>query len=54
MHAAALAKLSELEMVEIDGRNIGRGQIDIVAQIGHMPIESRRIGHDAKADCHES
>jgi hypothetical protein len=46
MHGTALTKLSELEIGKINGRNTGRRQIDIVAQIGHEPIESWCIGQD--------
>src|SRR6266487_1346144 len=31
-----------------DRRNVGHRKIHIVAQIGHVPIERRRVGNDAE------
>src|SRR5206468_10329830 len=47
-HTRALAGWQELDRSQLHRRSVGHREIQIVAQIGHMPVERRRIGNDAQ------
>src|SRR5438094_6779047 len=43
-HARALAGWQELNRSQLHRRSVAHREIQIVAQIGHVPIERRRVG----------
>ena len=48
MHAGAGAELPELDLADIDVTHVVRLEVDVIAQVGHVPVEGRRVGHHAE------
>src|SRR5215471_15368332 len=45
-HAGALPHLTNGRPIDGHRRHVARMELDIVAQVDHMPVESRRVGDD--------
>jgi hypothetical protein len=48
MQAGALTELRKLGAVKLQRRHVGHAEIDVIAEIGDVPIVSGRVGHDAE------